>query len=42
VEITNIGKQTNNNAALIYIKGIANDRIVNEVKNKLNPSRITM
>ncbi|UWV46637.1 spore germination protein [Acetivibrio thermocellus] len=35
VEITNIGKQTNNNAALIYIKGIANDRIVNEVKNKL-------
>ncbi|WP_265446866.1 spore germination protein [Acetivibrio straminisolvens] len=35
VDIINIGKETNNNAALIYIKGTVNDKIAKEVKKKL-------
>lgn len=36
VEIIHMGKQTNNKAALIYIKGTVNNKIATEVRSKLN------
>lgn len=39
-EIFKLGKQTNTNIAMLYMANIANDKIVNEVRNRINKINI--